>query len=107
MCELKRLKRMEQNVLDMWEEGNKTRADVEGNRGRERPQGRRRDEVREFRTGRGLNKREGMLLGRERDRMSGIVFPTRKREAVTQGGTRGINHPTWRRTQGADIVKFT
>ena len=36
---------------------------------------------------------------------SAPLFPTRKWEAVTQGGTRGIDHPTWRRTQGAGIVK--
>ena len=28
-----------------------------------------------------------------------------EREAVTQGGTRGIDHLMWRRTQGASIVK--
>ena len=33
------------------------------------------------------------------------LFPTKKREAVTQGGTRGIEHPMRRRTQGAGIVK--
>ena len=26
-------------------------------------------------------------------------------ETVTQGGTRGIGHPMWRKTQGAGIVK--
>ena len=36
---------------------------------------------------------------------SSASFPVRKQEAVTQEGTRGIDHPTWRRTQGASIVK--
>ena len=33
------------------------------------------------------------------------LFPARKREAVTQGGTRGVNQLTQRRTQGTGIVK--
>ena len=33
------------------------------------------------------------------------LFPARKREEVTQGGTREKNHPTWRKTKGAGIVK--
>ena len=33
------------------------------------------------------------------------LFPARKREAFTQGGTRGIDHPTRRITQGAGIIK--
>ena len=33
------------------------------------------------------------------------LFPARKREAITQGGTRGIDHPTRRRTQVAGIVR--
>ena len=33
------------------------------------------------------------------------LFPTRKREAVTQNGTRGIYHLMWRRTQGTGIIK--
>ena len=36
---------------------------------------------------------------------SASLFPAKKREAVTQGGTRGIDHPTWRKPQGAGIVK--
>ena len=32
-----------------------------------------------------------------------ILFPERKWEAVTKGGTRGIDH-SWRKTQGASIV---
>ena len=36
---------------------------------------------------------------------SASLFPARKREAVTQAGTRGIDHPMWRKTQGACIVK--
>ena len=33
------------------------------------------------------------------------LFPARKLEAVIQGGTRGIGHPTRRKTQGDGIVK--
>ena len=36
---------------------------------------------------------------------SASLFPSRKREAVTKGGTRGIDHPTRRKTKGAGIVK--
>ena len=36
---------------------------------------------------------------------SASLFPTRKWEAVTHGGTRRIDHPTQRITQGADTVK--
>ena len=36
---------------------------------------------------------------------SAFLFPERKQEAVTQGGTRGIDHLMCRRTQGAGIVK--
>ena len=36
---------------------------------------------------------------------SEYVFPIRKWEAVIQGGTRGIDHPTRRKTQGAGFVK--
>ena len=36
---------------------------------------------------------------------SASLFPARKWEADTQGGTRRIYHPTRKRTQGADIVK--
>ena len=36
---------------------------------------------------------------------SAYLFPARKYEVVTQGGTRGIEHPTRRRTQGTGIVK--
>ena len=36
---------------------------------------------------------------------SASLFLTRKWEVVTQGGTRGIDHPTWRRTQGVGIIK--
>ena len=35
---------------------------------------------------------------------SAFLFPERKQEAVTQGGTRGIDHLTLR-TQGASIIK--
>ena len=37
--------------------------------------------------------------------ISASIFPSRKRESVTQSGTRGIDHPTWRRIQGAGTVK--
>ena len=33
------------------------------------------------------------------------LFPARKREAVTQGRTREIDHPPQKRTQGTDTVK--
>ena len=36
---------------------------------------------------------------------SASLFPARKREAVTQGGTRRIDHLTGRKTQGAGIAK--
>ena len=36
---------------------------------------------------------------------SGFLFLVRKREAVTQIGTGGIDHLTLKRTQGAGIVK--
>ena len=36
---------------------------------------------------------------------SASPFPARKQESFTQSGTTGIDHPTWRRTQGAVIVK--
>ena len=36
---------------------------------------------------------------------SASLFPARKWEAVTQGGTRGIDHPMGRKTQGPGIVK--
>ena len=33
------------------------------------------------------------------------LFPAKKREVVTQGGTRGIDHPMRRKIQGANIAK--
>ena len=36
---------------------------------------------------------------------SASLFPARKRETVNQGGTRKVDHPTRRRTQGAGIAK--
>ena len=32
------------------------------------------------------------------------LLPARKREAVNQGGTREIGHPTRKRTRGAGII---
>ena len=39
------------------------------------------------------------------DFSSASLFPTRKRKAINQGGTTGIDHPMRRRTQGAGIFK--
>ena len=39
------------------------------------------------------------------DVSSASLFSPRKREAVIQGGTRGIDHLMWRRTQGDRIIK--
>ena len=36
---------------------------------------------------------------------SASLFPARKREAITQGGTREIDHLMWRITSGTDIIK--
>ena len=36
---------------------------------------------------------------------SASLFPARRWEAVTQGGTRGIDHPIRRKTQGVGIMK--
>ena len=36
---------------------------------------------------------------------SASIFSVRKQELVTQGGTRGIDHLTRRRTQGAGVSK--
>ena len=36
---------------------------------------------------------------------SAFLFPAKKREAVNQGGTRGIDHLTLTGTQGTGIVK--
>ena len=54
------------------------------------------------------DKRENMK-SRSEEKVVGFssssLFPARKRNAVTQGVTRGIDHQTQRRTQGAGIVK--
>ena len=50
------------------------RANVEGNRGRGRPQRRWRDEVKDLLLGRGLNEREGMMLAKDRDAWGGMVY---------------------------------
>ena len=34
-----------------------------------------------------------------------LPYYSKETGAVTQGGTRGLDHLMWRRTQGADIVK--
>ena len=34
-----------------------------------------------------------------------FLFPARKREELIQAGTKGINQPTWKKTQGADIIR--
>ena len=39
------------------------------------------------------------------DFRSDSLFPARKREAVIQGGTTGIDHSMWRRAHGAGTVK--
>ena len=36
---------------------------------------------------------------------SASLFPARKWEAVSQGGTMAIDHLSWRRTQGVGIIK--
>ena len=46
-------------------------------------------------------KREEKVVGFS----SASLFPTRKWKSVAQGGTRGIDYQTWRRMQGAGIVK--
>ena len=33
------------------------------------------------------------------------IFPAREPETVTQGGSTGIDHPKWRKTQGDGIIK--
>ena len=50
------------------------RANVEGNRGRGRPQRRWRDEVKELQLGRELSEREGMVLARDRDAWGKMVY---------------------------------
>ena len=50
------------------------KANVEGNRGRGRPQRRWRDEVKDLLLGRGLSEREGMMLARDRDAWGGMVY---------------------------------
>ena len=48
-------------------------------------------------------------ISRSEEKMVGFrstfLFPVRKREAVTQGRTRRIGHPTLKKSQGANIVK--
>ena len=50
------------------------RANVEGNRGRGRPQRRWRDEVKDFLLGRGMSEKEGMMLARDRDVSGCMVY---------------------------------
>ena len=83
-CELSVLERIERNVLKwfghlerMGEERlvkRVYRANVEGNRGRGRPQRRWRDEVKYLLLGRWLNEREGMRLARDRETWGGMVY---------------------------------
>ena len=49
-------------------------ANVEGKRGRGRPQRRWRDEVKDLLLGKGLNEREGMMLAGDRDAWGGILY---------------------------------
>ena len=49
-------------------------ANVDGNRGRRRPQRRWRDEVKDLSLGIGLNEREGITLARDRDAWGGMVY---------------------------------
>ena len=49
-------------------------ANVEGNRGRRRPQRRWWDEIKDLLLGRGLSEREGMMLAREGDTWGGMVY---------------------------------
>ena len=76
-CELSLLERIERSVLKrfghverMGEERLVKRvyhANVDGNRGRGRPQKKWRDEVKDLLLERGLSEREGMMLARDRD----------------------------------------
>ena len=54
-------------------------------------------------------RKEENTKSRSEEKVAGFktasLFPARKREAVTEGGTGGTDHPTWRKTQGASIVK--
>ena len=50
------------------------RANVEGNRGRGRPQRRWRVEVKDLLLGRGLSEKEGMMLARGRDAWGEMVY---------------------------------
>ena len=50
------------------------RANVDGNRGRGKPQRRERDEVQDSLLGRGMSEREGMMLARDRDAWGGMVY---------------------------------
>ena len=58
------------------------RANVEGKRGRERPQRRWGIEVKDLLIGRGLNEREGMVLARDKDAWSGMVYRLGQRVGV-------------------------
>ena len=83
-CELSVLERIERNVLKWFGHVERMReerlvkrvyqANVEGNRGRGRPQRRWRDEVKDLLVGRGLSEGEGVRLARDRDAWSGMVY---------------------------------
>ena len=78
-CELNALERIERNVLKCFRHVERVgeerlvkrvyQANVEGNRGRGRPQKRLKYEVKDLQLG-----REGMLLGRDRDAWVGMVY---------------------------------
>ena len=82
-CELIVLERIERNMLKWFRHVERMgeerlikrmyQANVEGNKGRGRPQRRWRDEVKVLLLGRKLSKKEGMVLARDRDAWAGMV----------------------------------
>ena len=83
-CELSVLERIERNVSKWFGHVERMgderlikgvyQANVEGKRGRWRPQRRWRNEVKDLLLGRGLSEREGMMLARDRDVWGGMVY---------------------------------
>ena len=53
--------------------------------------------------------KKGKQKSRSKEKVMGFIssslFPTRKGEAVSEGRTRGIDHPMWRKVQGSSIIK--